>query len=434
MTDETALTPYEAALAANNVYYALAGWAAFKAGDISKKDLKKNKGIENLEEIKKQVTGGGKHSLGKTKLKGEVQDTFEGNTIGARTGFGYILDFEKQGRKHAVIALRGTRPEIGYHDLLTDFYFTPTGFVPGGLVHAGFAKTYKSFESKILGRDELAAADTIHCVGHSLGGALANIVANTVKSTYHKDTKLYTFGAPRVGLFTGFTPNLERNLGVSNIFRVSHTNDPITMIPTFPFQHVLGSDRDRNNMTLSSPAGPADMTNHSMDIYAQKMEKAESWNGVRGLKYYPSFEDRLMRDMWQSRSKNFMSGIKLVGAAAAWLLMKILRGLLKLLAGSFIMFVATPLDLICRLIYKGAQLASELGSRMMDWIRKAAGWMNQKVDHVKDVTIPFLKHLLHKLLDSIRADVVAALLAAGTAASYYPPFMGPMAYANMMVL
>ncbi|MDJ0908647.1 MAG: lipase family protein [Woeseiaceae bacterium] len=429
MTDETALTPYEAALAANNVYYTLSGWAAHKKD----KTKKPKRSIEKLAEIKKQVTGSGKDSLKKANVKGKIQKTFEGDTIGARTGFGYVLTFKKQGRNHAVIALRGTRPEIGPPDLLTDLYFTPTGSVPGGLVHRGFAMTYDSFKDNIKGNDELARADTIHCVGHSLGGALANIVANTVKSAYRKDTKLYTFGAPRVGLHFGFTPNLERNLGISNIFRVSHTNDPITWIPTFPFLHAVGSDRDRNNMTLSSPAGPGSMKNHSMDIYSQKMN-GRVWSDVRAQKYYPSFEDRLMRGIWESDSNGFLKGMKLIGAGAAWVLMKILRGLLNLLAGSVIMLVATPIDLICRLIYQGVQLASKIGKALMNWITAAAKWVGAKIKSAADVTVSFLKYLLERLLGAIRSNVIAALMALETAAMYYPAFVGPMAHGNMMFL
>ncbi len=429
MTDETALTPYEAALAANNVYYTLSGWAAHQA-DKSKPP---SRGIEKLAEIKKQVTGEGKHSLKKANVKGQIQKTFEGDTIGARTGFGYVLTFDKLGRKHAVVALRGTRPEIGAPDLLTDFYFTPTGSVPGGLVHRGFAMTYDSFKDNIKGNDDLASADTIHCVGHSLGGALANIVANTVKSAYQKDTKLYTFGAPRVGLHFGFTPNLERNLGVSNIFRVSHTNDPITWIPTFPFLHAVGSDSDFNNMTLASPAGPGNMKNHSMDIYAKEM-KGRQWTDIRAQKYYPSFEDRLMRGIWESDSNGFLKGMKLIGAGAAWVLMKILRGLLQLLAGSVIMLVATPIDLLCRLIHMGAQLATKLGKALMNWIRAAAKWVGKKIKSAADITISFLSYLLQRLIGAIRSSVNAALQALETAARYYPAFIGPMAYGNMMFL
>ena len=186
-------------------------------------------------------------------------------------------------------------------------------------------------------------------------------------------------------------------------------------------------------MTLSSPAGPGSMKNHSMDIYAQKMN-GRMWSDVRAQKFYPSFEDRLMRGIWESDSNGFLKGMKLVGAGAAWVLMKILRGLLKLLAGSVIMLVATPIDLICRLIYQGAQLATKLGKALFNWISAAAKWVGAKIKSAADVTISFLRYLLERLLGAIRASVTAALQALETAARYYPAFIGPMAYGNMMFL
>jgi hypothetical protein len=428
MRDENALGPYEAALAANNVYYTLSGWADHRAD----KTVAPTRGMEQWDTVQNQVTGSGAHSIGKSNVDGDLKSTFMANTIGARTGFGYVLTFEKNARRHAVIALRGTRPEIGPPDLLTDFYFTPTGMAPGGLVHRGFAKTYDSFKGNLDDNDNLARADTIHCVGHSLGGALANIVASHVKSAYQKDTKLYTFGAPRVGMHLGFTANLERSLGTSNIYRISHSNDPITWIPTFPFLHAVGSDRDDNNMTLSSPAGPGSMKNHSMDIYGQEMEEFGAWGSVRAAKYYPAFEDRLMRGIWESDSNSFLKGMKLVGAGAAWILMKILRGLLQLVAGTVILLVATPLDLLCRLIHMTVEGGKKIGGALLRWIQAAAKWVGSKIKSAADVTISFLRYLLQRLLGAIRSSVEASLHALETTCVYNPSFIGPMAYGTMM--
>ncbi|WP_350643813.1 hypothetical protein, partial [Psychrobacter sp. HY3-MNA-CIBAN-0198] len=47
---------------------------------------------------------------------------------------------------------------------------------------------------------ELKPNATVHCVGHSLGGAVASLVADWAKRRFSSDVKLYTFGAPKVGL------------------------------------------------------------------------------------------------------------------------------------------------------------------------------------------------------------------------------------------
>ena len=52
-----------------------------------------------------------------------------------------------------------------------------------------------------------------------------------------------------------------------------------------------------------------------------------------------AFEDRLMKDLWESESDGwFKKGLKLAGASAVWVLMKILKGILKLLTGAITVF------------------------------------------------------------------------------------------------
>ena len=51
-------------------------------------------------------------SLATTKLRGaNLHTVFSGSTAGLTTGFGYVLTFSRNGRKHAVVAARGTRAE-----------------------------------------------------------------------------------------------------------------------------------------------------------------------------------------------------------------------------------------------------------------------------------------------------------------------------------
>lgn len=75
----------------------------------------------------------------------------------------------------------------------------------------------------------------VHCIGHSLGGAIANLAAEWAANTLNKKVKLYTFGSPRVGFASGgFANKLTTALLPENIHRVYHNNDPVPMIPTFP--------------------------------------------------------------------------------------------------------------------------------------------------------------------------------------------------------
>jgi hypothetical protein len=406
MSDSQELTPHEAACAAINVYNTLSGWSEVQA----KKQQKPTRGMAAWDTVKDEVTGDGTYALNNGA---KLNRTFEADTVGASTGFGYVLSFTKNGRKHAVVATRGTRPEIGSPDLLTDIYATPTGVVQGSLVHAGFANTFKSMKSNLSNSRALKEADYIHCVGHSLGGAIANLCAYYLSKNTNKKVNLYTFGAPRVGLHMGFPGALESQIGKDNIFRVSHTNDPITWIPTFPFLHVLGSDNDKNNILLKSPAAPGSMANHSMATYTAKMQQNNSWAAVRNLKHLPKFEDRMMANVWQQEASGMLDNVKkagkLVGGAIIWVLMKILRGLLNLLAGAVIMLVATPMDLICRLLYNGAQKVGDLGKLVWKWIKKVADWIGIKVQNAKDLTAAVLRYILSRFMLIVQAATLSII-------------------------
>lgn len=99
----------------------------------------------------------------------------------------------------AIIALKGTAS--GY-DVLTDLNAGLKRFSTGGAIHQGFYYTFQSFLPQLeeFSQNLPHEIHTIHCVGHSLGGALATLVADWLSSNTGKIIKLYTFGSPRVGL------------------------------------------------------------------------------------------------------------------------------------------------------------------------------------------------------------------------------------------
>ncbi len=107
------------------------------------------------------------------------------------------------------------------------------------MVHTGFQTTFESFRKGLeayLDRPEVLNGNgVIHCVGHSLGGALATLVADWVKAKYNKTVYLYTFGCPRVG-FKDFA--IKASARVDRVFRCVHGADPVAKVPVWPFCHV----------------------------------------------------------------------------------------------------------------------------------------------------------------------------------------------------
>lgn len=193
-------------------------------------------------------------------------------------GVGAVGKGEYDGQ--AVIAIKGTASGF---DGLTDLNAGLKRFHTGGDVHQGFFYTFQSFLPDLTGflRSLPANVHTIHCVGHSLGGALATLVADYVRSVSNRSVKLYTFGSPRVGLHF-FADGSTRRIGPDNIFRVYHRTDPVPMVPTWPFFHV--SDEGPGDLLLDSSAALNPAKYHFMENYIASVSKGEakgSWAVLR---------------------------------------------------------------------------------------------------------------------------------------------------------
>ncbi|OVA02259.1 C2 calcium-dependent membrane targeting [Macleaya cordata] len=126
-------------------------------------------------------------------------------------------------RKRLVIAFRGTE-QTRWKDLRTDLMLVPAGLNPeriGGnfkqevQVHSGFLSAYDSVRNKLISIIKLSIGfidDSVEVVpkwhiyvtGHSLGGALATLLALELSSSNMAkhgaiSVTMYNFGSPRVG-------------------------------------------------------------------------------------------------------------------------------------------------------------------------------------------------------------------------------------------
>ncbi|MBE3666299.1 lipase [Vibrio navarrensis] len=133
-----------------------------------------------------------------------------------------------------VVSIRGTQ---NANDWVTNANIGCKGSPNGSIAHAGFINSFNSIKSQI--KQHLSKTNRtpkkIHCVGHSLGGALASLCADWLKSEYSCRVNLYTFGAPRVGLEQYAIKSGNR---ADKIFRCTHGGDPVPMIPLWPFVHA----------------------------------------------------------------------------------------------------------------------------------------------------------------------------------------------------
>jgi hypothetical protein len=409
MAGEHSLTPKEAAYIAANAYFTLQGWdATYKFNQVAGANPKNAPspipGLASNKVVRNQVTGSGPQSLRNTGLNnGKVVNSFSGssgsNMLGrTNSGFGYILKFQRSGKNHLVFATRGTRPEMGYPDLLTDFNMSLGRYMPEvGPVHSGFFDVYKSLLPAIKSaQSELDAADIIHCVGHSLGGAVANLVAINLAKKHRGKIRLYTYGAPRVGLKTQqYDKRLANILGEDNIFRVSHNFDLIPMIPVAPYIHVHPDVKDKNNFFIGSPVDKIGLENHDTNEYIRSVGD-KTWESLRADKLEQGYLDKQYFNSWRTSDSWFKRQIGAAMNVNMAIMQRILQGLIDSI-GRGLTGVATILDLFAIAIREGVEFAQVGKSYIKKFLNDCISMFNMGVDVTKAV----LRKLLTKLTSEL---------------------------------
>jgi hypothetical protein len=143
----------------------------------------------------------------------------------------YVMVFDLQGT--SIIAFAGTDP-AQLVNWVTDFDIRPTD---GGAAE-GFSIATQVVEQKILARVPTEAP--IMVTGHSLGGALAVVLAQWLVTMRRNVTAVYTFGMPRPGRHPFTDPYNQSDLA-KHTYRLVHGNDIVpTVAPSQPlgFCHV----------------------------------------------------------------------------------------------------------------------------------------------------------------------------------------------------
>lgn len=367
MPQDGILTPIEASRIAFNSYFALKGWVhkAPVAGPV-----------EGRRALQREVLGAGATSLRGTELgSGQIVGRHTAQTgFGVTSGFGYTLRYQAPDRKiHAIIATRGTRPEFGNKaDLLTDARGS-LALTDAGPVHRGFKATFDSLAPSLANSAaKIADADVFHCVGHSLGGAVATLVAASLAGR-GKRVRLYTFGSPRVGWLNTFRV-LEERIGKDNIFRVAHDLDPITLVGPFPYIHVLpqAPPVEKNNMTIPSPSGRLiSIDNHDMQQYVDATQTYSTWKDLQGYALRVKHDNGALAN-WLLYSKN-PSWVRIACAQTLSLLLKLFAFELAKKSTAIVLGL-TALDLLAEVLTKGTALLEKLGKTILKLLGYAAKW------------------------------------------------------------
>jgi triacylglycerol lipase len=155
------------------------------------------------------------------------------------SGFGFVAHGIGSRANELVLVTRGTNFQHNKFDLATNANIG-YGIGPrGNVFHRGFLKTFKSYQSQLVNFVSQGGAkrpSTIHCMGHSLGGALANLNACMLRDAGF-NVCLYTIGAPRVGIVS-YAQDMTKQITPNQIRRIANPCDPVPMVPLFPYMHA----------------------------------------------------------------------------------------------------------------------------------------------------------------------------------------------------
>lgn len=137
-------------------------------------------------------------------------------------------------KEYALIAFRGTQEPV---DWLTNLNSEMVPFNEGvGIVHAGFYKAFTSVKPIVDAVfKEMNPDKPILICGHSLGGAISNLVAAYLRKSGHSKIMIYTFGCPLVG-DTDFTYHFTKVEPIIS-YRFVHNQDLVPMVPP-PHAHL----------------------------------------------------------------------------------------------------------------------------------------------------------------------------------------------------
>ena len=296
----------------------------------------------------------------------------------------------------AFVAIKGT---ASLYDALTDLNTGVKTTHTGSAVHQGFHYAFDSILSELKQfLASLRGVGTVHCVGHSLGGAIATLAADWIKASGQVSTvKLYSFGSPRVGL-DFFANKCTTRLCADNIYRVYHTTDPVPMVPMWPFTHVPTSMADYK---VYSPLAPKPWEYHLMKHYIASAEKAKSWVAIKHKRPKTRSEAAVQRWLKSDSILTFSANsLALLGEAIIYVLKKIAHLIGINIQGTFASAL-TLLDRLAMLLAKAAEVAVEVSVWVYHLVKKMAKLIGVTVKEGTNLTVSFIRAVMLRVHQKI---------------------------------
>lgn len=312
----------------------------------------------------------------------------------SKTEFGYIAEGQGRRQGEVLIAIRGTHKN--FFDIATDLNQGVQIGPSGWPVHAGFNETFKTFKNELTDYFSGKNPTHVHCVGHSLGGALATLTADFITEKKIASASLYTFGSPRTGNLE-FSRQLTQKIKAENIYRVYHRSDPVSMIPLFPFFHAPALSTD---ITLPWRGCFISSSAHGMDNYISSV-RGTSWGGLRNYSYAMDNGNNIKNWLESAASQHmFMHSSELL-----WLLAKALNWLIKKISGAVVgtafTIGMTIVDQLAWILTQGSLASIEVSGYVTSLMARILQFLSKGTHTAEKITVSFVRWVLSMLFTTI---------------------------------
>lgn len=336
--------------------------------------------------------------------------------IKCRTAFGFNLIGQGNFSGHAFILLRGTQYLA---DWLTNLNIGCSRSSLQQLVHDGFNTAFKSMEQQLTEFMETSVRNgkihTVHCIGHSLGGALATLCGEWINAKYGTKPYIYTFGSPRVGM-DGFASTCTREIGGERIFRAYHKTDVVPCIPIWPYVHTPSSG---TQYYLYSPGVLPGAEYHGMKHYVASV-RGKSWLSLSASR--PEEKSDFSIAAWLKEEGPVgvtMKAVEWLDAAIQFVIKKCI-GAAEWLVSKSMGASATIMDRLAFILSDGVSLEESISAWVVRLIRKILSFLGRARHALSKAELnrTYIKSVLTDLqvkLNSIAQNALSQALVQGRA-------------------
>lgn len=304
-----------------------------------------------------------------------------------------------QFKGHHVVAFRGT---ASLADGFTDAFVAMGINQTKQIVHGGFNKAFDSMKPQLHRYLSEHKPRCLHIMGHSLGGALANLFAAYAQNQFGMSIILYTFGAPRVG-----TKSFALSLNISPVIihRITHNQDPVTIIPVWPFIHA-----GPEYLHMGSSSAILNVNAHMMDSYQRIISGASSY---RDLAYTIPADIYGRKDVVLHYDDRFK-----VQCNSYWntMIALALQSLLHssnahafFMAQQSLSSIATIYDLMASSLVKIAESAEENAERVRGLVGHILVFVGRPAELITELSYTFIRRVLSYMLQKLNELAKRAL-------------------------